>query len=102
MGAVLFVRVKSDLDANELERRLFERKPRFLEVPGLLQKVYGRDSATGNVCGIYFFESQAALAAFRATELAKTIPAAYEAVEVRPEVYDVICSLRPERGPFPD
>ena len=102
MGAVLFVRIKSDLDAGELERRLYERKPRFLEVPGLLQKVYGRDSATGDVCGIYFFENQAALAAFRDTELAKTIPAAYEAVEVRREVYDVICSLRAERGPFAD
>lgn len=100
MGAVLFVRVKSDLDDKELERRLLERKPRFLEVPGLLQKVYGRDSATGSVCGIYFFENQAALAAFRETELAKTIPAAYEAVEVRPEMYDVLYSLRSDRGPF--
>ncbi len=100
MGAVLFVRVKSGLDAKEFERRLLERKPRFLEVPGLLQKIYGRDNATGAVCGIYFFESQAALAAFRESELAKTIPTAYEAVEFRPEVYDLLYPLRPERGPF--
>jgi len=95
MGAVLFVRVKSGLDAKEFERRLLERKPRFLEVPGLLQKIYGRDNATGAVCGIYFFESQAALAAFRESELAKTIPTAYEAVEFRPEVYDLLYPLRP-------
>jgi hypothetical protein len=100
MGAVLFVRAKSGLDEKELERRLLERRPRFLEVPGLLQKIYGRDNATGAVCGIYFFENQAALAAFRETELAKTIPTAYEVVEFRPEVYDVLYPLRPEKGPF--
>lgn len=100
MGAILFVRAKSGLDEKELERRLLERKPRFLEVPGLLQKIYGRDNATGAVCGIYFFESPAALAAFRDTELAKTIPSAYEAVEMRAEVYELLYPLRPERGPF--
>jgi hypothetical protein len=100
MAAILFVRVKSQLDAKELERRLLERKPRFLEVPGLLQKIYGRDEATGDVCGIYFFENEAALAAFRQTELAQTITTAYEAVEVRPEVYEVLYPLRPEQGPF--
>lgn len=100
MGAVLFVRARSGLEAKELDGRLLERRPRFLEVPGLLQKVYGRDPATGAVCGIYFFESQEALAAFRETELAKTIPAAYEVVEIRAEVYDLLYSLRPDRGPF--
>jgi hypothetical protein len=100
MAAVLFVRVKSDLDAEELERRLVERRPRFLEVPGLLQKIYGRDGASGAYCGIYFFENEEALAAFRESELAQTIGAAYEAVEVRPEVYEVLYPLRAERGPF--
>lgn len=97
MPAVLFVRVKSSLDAKELERRTIERKPRFLEVPGLLQKVYERDPATGDACGIYFFESHEA---FGASELARTIPTAYEAIDVRREVYDVLFPLRPERGPF--
>lgn len=100
MAAVLFVRVKSDLDAEELERRLVERRPRFLEVPGLVQKIYGRDGASGAYCGIYFFENEEALAAFRESELAQTIGAAYEAVEVRPEVYEVLYPLRAERGPF--
>ena len=100
MGAVLFVRAQSGLDAPELEARLLERRPRFREIPGLLQKIYGRDDATGAVCGIYFFESDAALAAFRETELAKTIRSAYEVVEFRAEVYDLLYSLRPEKGPF--
>jgi hypothetical protein len=100
MGAVLFVRARSDLDEAELDQRLLARKPRFLEVPGLLQKVYGRDPATGAICGIYFFESDAALAAFRDSELARTIPSAYEVVEFRAEVYDLLYSLHPEHGPF--
>ena len=100
MAAILFVRIKSQLETQEFERRLLERRPRFHDVPGLVQKIYGRDEATDDVCGIYFFETKAALVAFRETELAKTIPNAYEAIEVRPEVYDVLYPLRPERGPF--
>ena len=76
MATILYVRVKSDLDSEELERRVEERKPRFEEVPGLIQKIYGRDEATGDWCGIYFFESKQALAAFRDSELARTIPEA--------------------------
>jgi heme-degrading monooxygenase HmoA len=94
------VRIHSALDADEFERRLAERRPRFREVPGLVQKVYGRDNATGDVCGIYFFESEEALAAFRTSELARTIPSAYEADDVRREAYEVLYELRPERGPL--
>ena len=100
MAAILFVRIESGLDHEELERRLADRRPRFREVPGLVQKVYGRDPETGDVCGIYFFESDETLAAFRETELARTIPTAYEAVDVRREVYEVLYPLWPERGPF--
>ncbi len=100
MAAVLFVRIKSGLDAAEFDRRLLERRPRFREVSGLVQKIYGRDATTGDVCGIYFLDSGEALTAFRETELARTIPAAYEAVDVRREAYELIYSLWPERGPF--
>ena len=100
MAVILYVRVKSGLDPEELERRVNERKPRFLEVPGLIQKIYGRDESTGEVCGIYFFENKEALAAFRDSELVKTIPTAYEATDVRREVYEVLYPLRPERGPL--
>jgi hypothetical protein len=98
MATILFVRVKSDLEWEELERRLLERRPRFLEVPGLVQKVYGYDEATGDACGIYFFESREALEAFRESELARTIPEAYEATDTRREVYEMLYPLRPERG----
>jgi len=100
MATILFVRVKSDLDPEELERRAIERRPRFQEVPGLIQKIYGRDTTTGDMCGIYFFADQKSLSAFRETELAKTIPTAYEAKEIRREIYEVLYPLYPERGPF--
>lgn len=100
MATVLFVRIKSDLDPAELEWRALERRPQFKEVPGLLQKIYGKDESTGDMCGIYFFENQEALFAFRETELAKTIPTAYEATDIRREVYEVLYPLHPERGPI--
>ena len=100
MAVILFVRVKSDVDQTELDRRINERKPQFLEVPGLIQKIYGRDPATGDTCGIYFFESKEALAAYRDSELAKTIPTAYEATDVRREVYEVLFPLKPGIGPL--
>lgn len=102
MSAILFVRVRSTLEPEELERRLLARRPRFREVPGLVQKIYGRDETTGHICGIYFFEDQASLAAFRETELAQTIPTAYEADDIRREVYEVMYPLHPERGPVRD
>jgi hypothetical protein len=38
--------------------------------------------------------------AFKETELAKTIPSAYEALDVRKEVYELMFPLYEERGPF--
>jgi hypothetical protein len=58
---------------------------------------YGKDEASGTVCGIYFFETEETLDEFCETEIAKTIPDAYEATEIRLEVYDVLNPLRPER-----
>jgi len=100
VATILFVRIKTDLEPEELDRRLIERRPRFKDVPGLVQKFYGRDESTGDVCGIYFFEDQKSLADFRETELAKTIPTAYEAKEIRREVYEVLYPLHPDRGPI--
>ncbi len=102
MAAVSFVCVTSDVDPKDVERRWLERLPRFKAVPGLMQKMYGYDEATGDVCRTYFFENGEVLAAHRGSELAKTIAGAYDAVDVRVEKYSVLCSLWPDRGPFTD
>ncbi|MDH5764148.1 MAG: YdhR family protein [Nitrospinota bacterium] len=101
MAFVLYVRLKSGLNEGDLQNKLMERKPQFLKVPGLIQKIYGRDKATGYACGIYFFESEKALEDFAGSELARTIPEAYEVVEIRKEVYECMFPLRPETGPLP-
>jgi hypothetical protein len=100
MAAILFVRIKSRLDPREVDRRLRERRPQFLEVPGLVQKLYGRERGTDDVCGVYFFETRTALDVFGSSELARSIATAYEADDIRREVYDVLYPLRPEIGPF--
>ena len=97
MASIYFVRIRSRLDAAETERRLHEREPRFRDVPGLVQKIYGRDPGNGDICGIYFFESDTALAAFRESDLARSIPAAYEAMETRRETFDLLFALWPGR-----
>ena len=99
MAAILFSRVRSSLDADELVRRIRERAQQFRNVPGLIQKVYGRDPSTGDVCGIFFFEDEAALAAYRASELAQSAPGAYEVLEFRGESFEVLFPLFPDKGP---
>lgn len=100
MAAILLVRIETDLEFEELMRRVQERRPQFCEVPGLIQKIYAQDAATGHMCGIYFFEDQSALEAFRETELAKTIPSAYEATDIQRSIFEVLYPLYPDRGPF--
>jgi hypothetical protein len=95
-GAVIhYVKLRSGLPEGEAMAMLHQRLPRFREVPGLLQKVYGREEGTGEICGIYIFESQAALDAFRESELARTIREAYQVESARIERYEVLFTLHP-------
>jgi hypothetical protein len=102
MAAILFVRVRSGLESDELVRRVRARLPRFRDVPGLLQKFYGQDPATGDVCGIFLFEDQESLTAYRSTDLARSAATAYEVLEFRAESYDALFSLYPANGPLAD
>jgi hypothetical protein len=97
---ILYVRAKSGLSPDALDRQLLERKPRFREVPGLVQKMYGKDPATGAVCGIYFFKDQESLTAFQKSELAQSIASAYEVTEIRMETYELLYALHDDRGPI--
>jgi hypothetical protein len=94
MAGILSVRIKSEVDAEEFECRVLERRPRLREVPGWYRRSRGRDDATGDLCGIYFFESSETPAA----DLAGSIPSAREAVDLRREAYEVLYPLWPERG----
>jgi hypothetical protein len=91
-----FVRIKTPLAQEEVRRIMEERAPRFREVPGLLQKYYGYEPSSGAFCGCYIFDSEEARQAFAQSELARTIPAAYEAEEVCVEAYEVLFPLYEE------
>jgi Putative mono-oxygenase ydhR len=90
---VHFVRITTRLAHEEVRQIMEERAPRFREVPGLLQKYYGYEPSSEAFCGCYIFDSEESRQAFRQSELARSIPAAYQAEEVRVEAYEVLFPL---------
>lgn len=93
--AIMFVKFRSGLPEEEVRRVMDERLPLFRAQAGLVQKYYAHEPSTGEWSGVYLWESRDALEKFRATELARTIPAAYAVVGApRIEVLDVLMPLR--------
>ncbi|MCW5516016.1 YdhR family protein [Muriicola sp. Z0-33] len=89
------IKLKSNLPEEELLKRAREREPQFKAIPGLLQKYYVKIGASGQYGGIYVWDSQESLAAYRASDLAKSIPEAYEIVEApNIEIMDILFQLR--------
>ncbi len=92
---IQFVRFKSELPFDEAEKVMKERAPEFRAIPGLIQKFYGIEKETGELTGIYFWDSEESIREFRQTELARTIPTAYKAAETpNIELFDVMYILR--------
>ncbi|HEU5489475.1 MAG TPA: YdhR family protein [Gaiellaceae bacterium] len=96
MSVIQFVKFSSPLSEDEVLAVMKRRAPEFRQVPGLIQKFYGREVETGDMCGIYIFDSQESLNAFRQTELARTIPSAYQVESPRVEVFEVLFPLHPD------
>ena len=88
-----FVRFKTPFAREEIRRIMEERASRMREVAGLVQKYYGYEPESGAFCGCYIFDSEESRQAFRQSELARTIPVAYQAEEVRVEAYEVLFPL---------
>jgi hypothetical protein len=91
-----FVRIKAPLAAEEIRQIMERRAPRFREVAGLVQKYHGYEPESGAFCGCYIFDSKDSRQAFRQSELARTIPVAYQAEEVLVEAYEVLFPLYEE------
>lgn len=92
---ILSVKIKSSLPYDDVMRIMHERAPEFRAIPGLIQKYYGHEKATGEYTGVYIWDSIESLKEFRESELAKTIAQAYEATEPpRIEVFEVALVLR--------
>jgi heme-degrading monooxygenase HmoA len=94
----LQVRFRSKLPFDEVMKIVEERAPEFRALEGLQQKYYLQDAATGEYAGLYLWESQEALTAYRESELRASIAEAYQAEgEPRVEVYRVVKTLRDDR-----
>ena len=92
---ILSVKFKSALSNNDVMRIVVERAPSFRALPGLIQKYYGHEKDTGEFTGIYIWDSEQSLRAFRESELARTIPEAYQVEgEPRIEIFEVPLVLR--------
>ena len=76
-----FIKLKSNLPEEELLSKAKERKPEFEAIPGLMQKYYVKMNEAGSYGGIYVWDSTESLKAFKESDLAKSIPQAYEVVE---------------------
>jgi heme-degrading monooxygenase HmoA len=90
-----FVRLRTGLPGDAALSLARERAARFREVPGLVQKYYVRGATPESFVGVYLWDSEASLAAFRDSDLAKSIASAYKVVEPPVvEIGDVVFTLR--------
>lgn len=89
------IKLETELEEEELLRRAREREPLFKAIPGLLQKYYVRLAQPGSFGGIYVWDSVESLKTFRESDLAKSIPGAYEISEApQIELMDILFQLR--------
>nr|WP_299174308.1 YdhR family protein [uncultured Allomuricauda sp.] len=89
------IKLKSQLPEAELLKRAKEREPQFQALKGLLQKYYVKLDQPGQYGGIYIWDSQESLNAYRTSELAASIPGAYEITEApNIEIMDILFQLR--------
>jgi heme-degrading monooxygenase HmoA len=94
-ATVLLVRFKTPLAMDEVMKVATERAPEFRALKGLQQKYYLQDAATGEVAGLYLWDSESSLAEYRKSELRASIAKAYKTEgEPRVEVYKVLMPLR--------
>ena len=91
------IKLKSNLPEEELLNKAREREPQFKAIPGLIQKYYVKTNQPGQYGGIYVWDSTESLQAYRGSDLAKSIPEAYEISEApNIEIMDILFQLRNE------
>jgi heme-degrading monooxygenase HmoA len=99
---VSLVRFTSRLPDEEVVAMFEKRSDRYRKVPGLVEKLYLRFRDTGEFGAVYVWESEEDLERFRESELARTIPTAYQVEgESSLEVADVPLVVDPDRVLIP-
>ena len=92
---IQIIKLKSDLPEQELLKRAKVREPQFKAIPGLIQKYYTKMAESGQYAGIYVWDSKESLKSYRESDLAASIPQAYELIETpNIEILDVLFQLR--------
>lgn len=92
---VQFVQFETTLSEEEVMAVAKERQPQFQAIPGLVQKYYLKLNKPNHYGGFYIWDSPESLAAFRASDLAKTIPAAYRVVGAPDvDIHELLFPLR--------
>ena len=92
---IQIIKLKTKLQEEELLRRAKDREQQFKALPGLLQKYYVKLDQSGEYGGIYVWDSPESLKSYRESDLAASIPEAYEIVEApNIEILDVLFKLR--------
>ena len=92
---IQYVKFRSRLSWDDLMKKINERKPEFQALSGLIQKYYTKDDQTGEIAGVYIWDSMDSLKEFRDSELARTIPSAYQAEgPPKVEILEVFLILR--------
>ena len=91
------VKLRSGHPHEAVYRLMDERVPAFRQVPGLLQKYFCRERATGKYAGVYLGDSEEALRRYRQADLARSTGVAYNVDgQPRSEMFEVLCPLRAE------
>ncbi len=88
------IKFKSHLTEEEVMRIAKEREPQFKAIPGLIQK-YDIKPHQKDHYGVYIWDSVESLNAYRVSDLAASIPKAYDIIGAPDiEVVDVIFQLK--------
>lgn len=78
---IQIITFKSGLEEKDVIDTAQARADDFRALPGLIQKYYFKTGNDGEYGGLYIWQDQESMAAYRTSELATSIPAAYEILE---------------------
>lgn len=92
---VLLVKFRTSLPLEEVLEIAERRADDFRALPGLQQKYYVQDTATGEIGGLYLWDSAEAFTEYRNSELRDTIAESYK-TEGEPQIHvmNVLKTLR--------
>lgn len=91
---IQFVQFETTLTEAEVTAIAMDRLPVYRNVPGLVQKYYLKLGKPNHYGGFHIWESREAMQAFRESETAKSIPAAYRVVGAPDvEIFELMFTL---------